>query len=387
MKIVVHYAEIGLKGRNRPQFEERLVSGLRRALGAIARPKIRRLEGRLRVELPDDVPWELVRERCAECFGVAYFGRITSCEPSFAALEKALEGFVAERSFASFGIRARRSDKRHPFRSTDLARHLGAFVVERSGARVDLTDPELWIEIRVLAHEAQILHERIPGPGGLPSGSAGRALGMISGGIDSPVAAYEIMRRGAELSFAHFHSGPFTSAASVDKVREIVGLLARHQGTTRLWVVPFGALQAEIVRLAPSAPRVVLYRRFMLRIAEALAERDGARALVTGESLGQVSSQTIANLDTINRAAKLPVLRPLIGTDKHEIVARARRIGTLDISNEPDEDCCSYLMPTRPATSTRPEQLEYIESSLDAERLVRETLEQVALERIEPQPR
>jgi tRNA uracil 4-sulfurtransferase len=387
MKIVVQYAEIGLKGRNRPQFEERLVRGLRLALGTLARPRIRRLEGRLSVELPDDVPFESVRERFAGCFGVAYFGRISSCEPTLAALEKTLEGFLAEHRFASFGVRAKRSDKRHPFKSGEIARHLGSFVQERSGARVDLTNPELWIDVRVLAHEAQILHERIPGPGGLPSGSAGRALAMISGGIDSPVAAYEIMRRGAEVSFAHFHSGPFTSSASVDKVRELVALLARHQGTTKLWVIPFGALQTEIVRLAPSGPRVILYRRFMLRVAQALAEREGARALVTGESLGQVSSQTLANLDTINRAAKLPVLRPLIGTDKQEIVARARQIGTLDISNEPDEDCCSYLMPTRPATSTRPELLDRIESGLDTERLVRETLERAALERIEPEPR
>jgi thiamine biosynthesis protein ThiI len=387
MKIVVHYAEIGLKGRNRPQFEERLVRGLRLALGTAARPRIRRLEGRLAVELPDDVPFELVRERIAECFGVAYFGRVSSCEPTLPALEKALEGFVSEHRFASFGIRAKRSDKRHPFRSTEIARHLGSFVQERTGARVDLTDPELWIDVRVLAREAQILHERIPGPGGLPTGSAGRALAMISGGIDSPVAAYEIMRRGAEVSFAHFHSAPFTSAASVDKVRELVALLARHQGTTTLWVVPFGALQTELVRQAPAEPRVVLYRRFMLRIAEVLAERQRARALVTGDSLGQVSSQTLANLDTINRAAKLPVLRPLIGTDKQDIVARARRIGTLDISNEPDEDCCSYLMPVRPATSTRPEHMERIESGLDTERLVRETLERAVVERIEPQPR
>lgn len=387
MKIVVHYAEIGLKGRNRPQFEERLVRGLRLALGGLGRPKIRRLEGRHLVELPDEVPFDVVRERIAECFGVAYFGRVSSCEPTLPALEKALEGFLAEHRFASFGVRAKRSDKRHPFRSGDIARHLGHVVQERTGARVDLTAPELWIDVRVLAHEAQILHERIPGPGGLPTGSAGRALAMISGGIDSPVAAYEIMRRGAEVSFAHFHSGPFTSAASVDKVRDLVALLARHQGTTALWVVPFGALQTEIVREAPAAPRVILYRRFMLRVAQALAERQRARALVTGESLGQVSSQTLANLDTINRAARLPVLRPLIGTDKQDIVARARRIGTLDISNEPDEDCCSYLMPPRPATATHPDHLERIEAGLDTERLVRETVERAVLESIEPQPR
>jgi thiamine biosynthesis protein ThiI len=214
--------------------------------------------------------------------------------------------------------------------------------------------------------------------------SAGRVLALVSGGIDSPVAAWLAMKRGCSVSFAHFHSAPYTSEASQRKVRDAVARLARWHGPARVWFVPFAELQQTLVREAPAEPRIVLYRRFMLRIAESLALRDGALALVTGESVGQVSSQTLANLDTINRAATLPVLRPLVGSDKSEIVSLAQRIGTYQISIEPDEDCCSFLMPRQPATWTRPEAIEAIERSLDVKGLVEATLSRVELERIEP---
>jgi thiamine biosynthesis protein ThiI len=374
MNIVVHYAELGLKGRNRPRFLDQLDEGIRRALRPLAPPRIQRLYGRVLVTLPDDVPFEAVVPRLSGCFGVAYFSRVTACAPTLAAMRDALDAWLVDRKPSSFGIRARRAEKRHPFRSGDVARELGQFVAERTGARVDLRAPELWIEIHVLTDAALILHERIAGPGGMPCGSAGRALSLISGGIDSPVASYEMMRRGARLDFVHFHSAPFTSDASVDKVRDIVGRLAHHQGRSLLHIIAFGAIQTQIASDAPPEPRIVLYRRTMLRIACAIATQRGARALVTGDSLGQVSSQTLANLDTINRAATLPVLRPLIATDKDQIVARARRIGTFETSIEPDQDCCGFLMPARPATSTRPEPLERIEAKLPIDTWVQDAL-------------
>ena len=386
MKLVVHYAEIGLKGRNRPRFEERLRQSLRRSLAPLGRVTVEQRYGRVLVGVPDDAAFEDVRRRIGGCFGVAYFGRVTSCKPEIEAIQRALEPLLSSRRFASFGVRPRRADKRHPFTSSDLGRQIGRFVAEQTGARVDLTHPEVWIEIHVLTEEALILHERIAGPGGMPVGTAGLAASLISGGIDSPVASYELMRRGATLDFIHFHSAPFTSEASVEKVRELVARLARHQGRSTLFVVPFGQLQTELVKHAPAEPRIVLYRRFMLRVAEALAIRQGARALVTGDSLGQVSSQTLANLDTINRVAKLPVLRPLIGMDKQDIVARATQIGTFEVSIEPDDDCCSYLMPARPATSTRPDRLERIEAGLDVARWTQETVERAQQETIEPEP-
>jgi len=385
VQIVIHYAEIGLKGRNRPRFETQLGHSLDRLLGPLG-GRSRKLWGRLLVELPDDAAWPEVCARLGRCFGVAYFSQVTRCEATLEAIEAAVDAHVASRRFASFGVRARRPEKNHPFTSGELAARLGARVVAATGARVDLETPELWIEIHVMAQEALILHERVPGPGGLPMRSAGRALSLISGGIDSPVASWELMKRGAELAFVHFHSAPFTGKASVAKAREMVQFLAGCQGRTRLFLVPFGDLQQTLVRDAPADPRIVLYRRFMLRVAEALAGRIGALALVTGDSLGQVSSQTLANLDTINRAATLPVLRPLIGRDKEEIVRRAREIGSFALSIEAADDCCSFLMPRNPATWTRPEPIDQIEARLDVAGLVEATLARVEEERIEPDP-
>jgi thiamine biosynthesis protein ThiI len=385
VQVVVHYSEIGLKGRNRPSFEEQLRRNLARALGPLA-GRVSRLYGRLLIELADGADWAAVEERLRRVFGVAFFGRASVCEPALDAIERAVDQLIDARAFESFGVRARRVDKRHPWSSSDLNRHIGRHVVERSGKRVDLDAPDLWIEIHLLARQAILLHERIPGAGGMPVGSAGRVVSLISGGIDSPVAAWLVQKRGAEPIYVHFHSAPYTSGASQDKVRDLVSLLARWQGPATLYLAPFGELQRQLAAGAPADPRIVLYRRFMLRIAEEIAFRERALALVTGESLGQVSSQTLGNLDTINRAATLPVLRPLVGLDKAEIVALAQRIASFPISIEPDDDCCSFLMPRSPATWTRPQPIEAIERDLDVKGMTAAVLDRATRERIEPVP-
>lgn len=384
MQIVVHYAEVGLKGRNRPRFETHLRNNLERALRPLGRVRVRNLYGRVLVELPDGGDLDAIRERISGVFGVAWFAPVTTAEPDVEAIERAVLALVREREFASFGVRSRRIDKRFPMRSSDLNAHLGALVVEATGARVDLRQPDLWIEPHVMHDCALIVADKIPGPGGLPVGSGGNAMALISGGIDSPVAAWAMARRGLDLFYVHFHSAPFTSTASQHKVRDVVRRLAVHQRRATLFLVPFGALQRQLVAEAPAEPRIVLYRRFMLRVAERLAARVGALALVTGESLGQVSSQTLGNLDTIHRAATLPVLQPLIEMDKAEIIERARRIGTYETSIEPDEDCCSYLMPRQAATWTRPEAIEAIESRMDVKGMVEATLERVEREKLDP---
>lgn len=384
MKLVVHYAEIGLKGKNRPRFEKTLCENLAHALAPLGRAKVRRLWGRIVVEAPEGASEAAVVERLRRVFGVAYFSVTSTAEPTRDAILGLVDAFVGSRSFGSFGVRVRRVDKSLPFRSRDLAAELGARIQQCTGAKVDLDAPELWVDLHLLHGEALLLHERHPGPGGLPVRASGRALALISGGIDSPVAAWMMAKRGCELAFVHFHSAPYTSTASQRKVRDVIAKLAEWHGPARLFLVPFAELQQTLVREAPAEPRIVLYRRFMLRVAERLAETLGALALVTGDSVGQVSSQTLANLDTINRAATLPVLRPLVGSDKAEIVSLARSIGTYEISIEPDDDCCSFLMPRQPATWTRPEELEAIERGLDTKALIEATLARVEQERIEP---
>jgi thiamine biosynthesis protein ThiI len=383
--VVVHYSEIGLKGRNRPRFEARLVENLKRALGDLG-ARASRLFGRLLVELPDDVDFEAVARRLENVFGVAYFSRATLLEPTLESMTRGIVEFVEQRSFESFGVRARRVDKRKPWSSEELNSKLGRAVKDHTGARVDLSQPDLWIDIHVLSREAILLHERRPGPGGMPVRSAGRLVSLISGGIDSPAASWLMLKRGATLTYVHFHSAPYTSAASQDKVRDLVSVLARWSGPSTLYMVPFGDLQKTLVAEAPADPRIVLYRRFMLRIAERIARKHQALALVTGEALGQVSSQTLGNLDTINRAATLPVLRPLVGMDKAEIIELASHVGTYEISIEPDEDCCSFLMPRSPATWTRPEPVAEIEQRLDVEGLIEATLKRIEQERINPAP-
>ena len=384
MRVVVHYAEIALKGRNRPRFEQLLRRQLRRVLRPLGPVEVRKLFGRVLVELPDGADFAEVSRRISQVFGVAYFSRASVLEPTLEAIHQAVDEFVDAASFETFGVNVRRADKKHPWTSTELNRELGARIVARTGKKVDLSDPDLWVELHLLSEEAILLWRKIPGPGGLPVGSAGRAVSLISGGIDSPVASYRMLKRGLELVYVHFHSTPYTGTASQHKVRDLVARLAVYQGPVRLYQVPFGETQQTLVREAPAEPRIVLYRRFMLRVAEAIAESERALALVTGDSLGQVSSQTLANLDTISRVATLPVLRPLVGMDKLEIIELAEQVGTYAISIEPDEDCCSYLMPRRPATWTRPGSLETIERALDTKGMVAELLRGACRERIEP---
>ena len=381
---VVHYAEIGLKGRNRPQFESGLVDNLKRALAPLAECRVSRVFGRILLKLPEHVNEDRVAAALNTVFGVAYFSRASTCETNLDAIKALVDEFLGERNFRTFGVRARRPEKALPLRSSEIAIELGTHIQERTGAKVDLSHPDLWIELHAMNQQTILIHEKQPGPGGMPVGTGGRAVALISGGIDSPVAALSLLRRGVTVRYVHFHSAPFTDTRSQDKVRDLVRRLAVFQGPADLHLVPFGPLQQRLVAEAPASPRVVLYRRFMLRIAESIARRHGARALITGDSVAQVASQTIGNLDSINRAATLPVLRPLIGMDKAEIIERAQALETYAISIEPDQDCCSYLMPRRPSTSTRPEDLKRIEATLPVDDMVLEAVRATERERIEP---
>jgi thiamine biosynthesis protein ThiI len=286
-----------------------------------------------------------------------------------------LKGQIAEalagKVFRSFRIHSKRADKTYPLTSPQINSEIGAYVKEYTGAAVDLDHPELTVQIEVLPKEVFFSIEKVPGPGGLPVGISGPVLGLISGGIDSPVAAYRMMQRGCRVVFVHFHSVPYLNRTSQEKVKEIVTLLTRHQFHSRLFLVPFGEIQREIVLAVKRPYRVVLYRRMMLRIAQAIAGQERARALVTGESLGQVASQTLDNLTTIQEAATLPVLRPLIGMDKSEISYQAERIGTFPISVIPDQDCCQLFIPRHPSTSVSLERAKRIESGLNIDELVK----------------
>ena len=368
--LVVHYHEISLKRGNRPLFLRHLRRNVERALADTGPATIEQLSGRILVDLEGHPAPEAARDRVARIFGVASV-TLAYRAPSTLDAMKALLGRLLEgRAFASFRVTARRAFKTYPMTSVDLNRALGAFVLERVSTRVDLEHAEQVIHVEVLPAETYISLDRVEGPGGLPVGSSGTVAALLSGGIDSPVAAWRMMKRGCCVLFVHFHSVPYLPATSQAKARALVERLTGWQYASRLHLVPFGEIQREVVLSVPPPLRVVVYRRLMLRIAQELARRVGALALATGESLGQVASQTLENIACIDEAASLPVLRPLIGMDKLEITTAAQQIGTFEISIEPDADCCTLFTPRHPATRATLDEIRAAEVALDLDRLV-----------------
>lgn len=378
--IVVHYKELALKGRNRPWFIQLLIRNLKIALAGLHVPAFRSAMGRIEIELGADTPWEEVRARLSRVFGVANFSRANRGPHEFGPLASAILDGLGDRDVPSFRVSATRADKRLPFTSPQVEREVGGLIKEAKGWHVKLDRPALTVHIEMLPAGACYFFDKEPGAGGLPTGTGGRVACLLSGGIDSPVAAYRMMRRGCQVLFVHFHSYPILSRASQEKVRELVALLTRHQLRSRLLLVPFGELQQQVVLAVPPELRVVLYRRLMLRIAERLARKWRARALVTGEVIGQVASQTLENMTVIAEAATLEVLRPLVGMDKDEICAEAGRIGTFPVSIMPDEDCCTLFTPRHPATRARLTNVLQAEQALAIGEMVTEAVAATSVE-------
>jgi thiamine biosynthesis protein ThiI len=368
--IVVHYQEIALKGNNRPWFVSRLARNLRTATKGAGVREVRVLMGRIEVTLEDGADWTTVRSRLAQVFGVANFARAGSAPLDVDAIAARILEDLGDTRTGTFRVAARRADKRFPLTSPQIERDVGGRIKEARGWKVDLAHPELTIYVEALTDEAFYYFGKEPGAGGLPAGTSGRVACLLSGGIDSPVAAWRLMRRGCRVLFVHFHSYPILSRASQEKARELVGLLTRYQYDSRLFLVPFGEIQQQVVLSVPPPMRVVIYRRLMMRIAEGVARRNRAQALVTGEVVGQVASQTLENLSAINSVVRMPVLRPLIGLDKDEISAEAERLGTYPISIIPDQDCCTLFTPRHPVTKARMPDVERAESALPIDEIV-----------------
>ena len=376
--IVVHVHEISLKGGNRPRFLRQLARNLARATADLPPVAVVRRPGRLLLDLERHEKPEAVLPRIARVAGVANYALAYRVSSTVEAMKAVVARLIEGREFESFRITARRAFKSYPLTSVELNRELGAFVLGRARTRVDLERPALTITVEVLPDETFVYLDRQAGPGGLPVGSSGSVAALLSGGIDSPVAAWRMMKRGCSVMFVHFHSTPYLSATSQAKARALVDRLTEWQYHSRLYLVPFGEIQREVVLATPAAARVVVYRRLMVRIAEALARAQGAQALATGESLGQVASQTLENISRIDEVAALPILRPLIGMDKLEIVADARRLGTFEISIEPDQDCCTLFVPAHPATRLGADEVAALETRLDVGRLVQAGVEGAA---------
>jgi thiamine biosynthesis protein ThiI len=368
--IVVHYQEIALKGKNRPWFMGRLVRNLRHAMSDLDVTAVRSLMGRIEVVLGPGATREEVGDRIRRTFGIANFSYAGRTALDLDLLTAAILRDLEPRTCDSFRVSARRADKRFPMTSPQVEREIGGRIKAARGWRVDLEHAELVVHVELLSTEAFYFFGKERGPGGLPTGTAGPVVCLLSGGIDSPVAAHRMMKRGCAVTFVHFHSYPILSRASQEKAHELVTLLTKWQQRSRLYLVAFGEIQQQVVLAVPGPMRVVVYRRLMMRIAERIGQARRALALVTGDVVGQVASQTLENLAVVSSVARLPVFRPLIGFDKEEITAEAITLGSYPISIIPDQDCCTLFTPRNPLTRARLAQIEAAETALPIEEFV-----------------
>jgi thiamine biosynthesis protein ThiI len=373
--ILLMFGEIALKGRKRSTFAAALQHNLSRALRSAGPVEIRRRGSSfLVVPSPDGLARAL--ETAIELPGLSVVQPALRVEPTVQSAAGAAVELLRAVPARSFAVRARRREKTFPVASMDIARLVGTVVKDELGLDVDLSHPDVELHVDAYDRDVFVSVDRLRGAGGLPVGSSGRALVLLSGGIDSPVAAYRMMKRGLRCDFIHFSGQPLTGPESAYKAYALVGQLNRFQGRSRLFVVPFGLAQRQLASSGAGRLQVLAQRRLMVRVADALARREGCEALVTGDSLGQVASQTLRNLEVVEGASTLPLLRPLLDRDKSEIIEEAERLGTFETSILPDEDCCTLLAPTRAVTWTEPEPLIELERRVDVEAVVERLLEQ-----------
>jgi tRNA uracil 4-sulfurtransferase len=369
--VLVHYSEVALKGKNRSWFVGRLVRNIHGALAGLHVKEVRTPIGRIEIVLAQDEVLPEALDRLKRIFGIANYSVATRVPLDFEGMAEAIVSRLPPKESAqSFRVFVRRADQKFPTPSPQLARELGSRVWHARGWKVDLDHADLVISVEIVPGAAFLFMGRDAGAGGLPQGTGGRLVALLSGGIDSPVAAWRMMRRGCHLTLVHFHSVPFLSNVSQEKARRLAEVLTRYQLRTRLYLVPFGELQRQITLSVPGDLRVIVYRRMMLRIAQRIAFEVRARGLVTGDVIGQVASQTLDNMIAIDRSSQLTVFRPLVGMDKEEIIAEAQRLGTFDISIVPDQDSCTLFTPRHPETHARRYAIDQAELTLPVDTMV-----------------
>lgn len=380
--LLIRYGEIGTKGKNRHVFEQRLEANMERALRGLGIDKIERAHTRFYVPLTANTH-DMV-SRLEKVFGIASISPVKRVALDKDAITQAALDIMAD-SLAkqvlgtprkrTFKVETRRANKGFPFTSPEMSKYLGAQLLEAfPELSVDVHTPDLTLQVEIRERFSYVYTERIPGPGGLPVGVSGKGALLLSGGIDSPVAGYLMMKRGVAPIAVHFHSPPFTSERSREKVLDLARILASYGGSIPVHVVYFTEIQKALNAHCPPKLIITIMRRFMLRIAEAIAKQEGALALITGESLGQVASQTMASILVTNQVVELPVFRPLIGSDKLEIVDIAQQIGTYKLSIQPYEDCCTIFVPRHPETNPKQLEVDEAEAKLPVDALIAEAL-------------
>nr|WP_288305396.1 tRNA uracil 4-sulfurtransferase ThiI [uncultured Romboutsia sp.] len=385
--LIVKYGEIGVKGKNRYIFENKLIKNVKNILKPIGKFNVYKEYGRIYVDL-DGYDYEEVVEEVRKVFGIVGVCPAVRAEKDYNLLKelalKMLEEKI-EQGYKSFKVDSRRGDKDFKLTSQEMSVDIGGYLVSqvKDKIAVDVRNPEVKIHCELRQNHVMVYSDTIPGYGGLPLGTNGRAMSLLSGGIDSPVASWMVAKRGMELECIHFHSYPFTSEKSQEKVRDLAQILAKYCGRVRLHKVNMLEIQKSIGLNCKDEEMTIISRRFMMRIAERVAESRHCDALVTGESIGQVASQTIQGLTCTNASVKMPVFRPLIAMDKTEIIEVAQKIGTFETSILPEEDCCTVFSPKKPVTKPKLDRIEKSENKLDVEKLIQDAIDNIEVEDIE----
>ena len=371
---IIHYAEVGLKGKNRIYFERKLARNIRLSLQGTGYAEVKRLHDRIAVYLKQNTDITEIERRLHHVMGIAHFELVVRTIKDVDEIKETALQLTKNKDFETLKVETKRTDKSFPLTSPEISSEVGGYLIQKTGTNADMHNPDLRLWINLSHNDAYIYTDKLQGVGGLPVGVSGKVVVMLSGGIDSPVAAWQMMKRGAKAVFLHFYSYPYTDKASLEKVIELTRILSESNYRSVLYLVPFAELQQTIVTETPAPFRVLLYRRMMTRIAQRIALLVDAEALVTGESLAQVASQTLPNLRSIEAVAEIPILRPLIGYDKVEIIAKAEELGTFEVSTLPHQDCCSLFVPKHPATHATREELDRAEEGLDIPALVEESM-------------
>jgi thiamine biosynthesis protein ThiI len=376
--VLVHYGELALKGLNRPGFERKLIENMGKALAGQEYGKIKKLQGRIRIELNEKSNFNEIEEALKRVFGIAWFAPCFITEADKASIKNCIKEKITFAAGEKVKVSTTRADKTLPFTSMDLNRELGEYLVKNFNVKISMKEPQKEIFVELVNGKAYISSRKIRGLYGLPVGVSGKVLHLLSGGIDSPVAAWLLMKRGCDVDFLHFHAFQKFDEKRNAKILDLAKILKKYCFRTRVFFVPFYPFEAEAVD-APMRYRLILFRRFMVRIAEKIAKEHGISALGSGENLAQVSSQTLENMAVINSVTSMPILRPLLTYEKNETVNLAKQIGTFEVSVKPYKDCCSLFIAKHPVTKAKLEVVEAIESKLHLEDAIKESVEKLEI--------
>ncbi|WP_202078638.1 tRNA uracil 4-sulfurtransferase ThiI [Caldalkalibacillus salinus] len=384
--ILIRYGELALKGKNRKKFEDQLAQNIRTTMSGL-NIQVKRVFGRMYVYLNGE-DYHKVASKLQKVFGIKSFSPALKSELDVEKIKETALYAIQRlpQKPHTFKVNTRRPNKSFPYASAEMNRHIGAHIlVNTEDIKVDVHDPDVEVLVEIREDAAYIMSEKVEGSGGLPVGTSGKAMLMLSGGIDSPVAGYLCMKRGLRVEGVHFHSYPFTSERAKQKVVDLSQKLTQFVGQVKLHVVPFTEIQTEIKKHVPEEYSITIMRRIMVRITEKLAELNRAKALATGDNVGQVASQTIESMHTINEVTNYPILRPLVTMDKLEIIDIAKSIDTYDISILPYEDCCTVFQPKNPKTKPTRKQANRFEERLDLAQLIDNAVEKTEVLRLTPE--